>query len=144
MPAGVFIDEGLGRGLKMLVDNPDTALVPWEMLLFVNDITPDEDTVLADLTEPTWGGYARVTLDPGLWTAPFLSGHMASVEYGTEPTEFANVGGPTQTPFGFALFDPGWAVLVYAERFDDGDITPVADGESKFILPRVTRRSLPA
>lgn len=141
MPAGVFVDEGLGRGLKWLLDNPDTALVPWELLLFVNDLEPDEDTVLADIEEPTWGGYARVTLDPATWTAPFLEAHEVRSDYGTEPVEFANDGGPTETPHGFGIFDPGNGVLVYAERFDAGDIAPVADGESKFILPRVTRRS---
>jgi hypothetical protein len=144
MPAGVFVNEGLARGLKWLLSNPDTALVPWELLLFVNDLEPDEGTVLANLTEPTWGAYARVTIDPAEWTAPFLMDNEVTSDWGTEPVEFFNVGGPTETPFGFAFFDPGNGALVYAERFDDGDITAVADGESKFILPRVTRRSLPA
>ena len=141
MPAGVFVDEGLGRGLKWLLDNPDTALVEWELLLFVNDFEPDEDTVLADLVEPTWGNYARVVLDPAAWTAPFLEDHVVRSDWGTEPTAFLNDGGPTQTPHGFAMYDPGNGVLVYAERFDPGDIAPVPDGESKFIRPRVTRRS---
>lgn len=141
MPRGVFVDEGLGRGLKWLIDNPDTALVPWELLLWVNDITPNELTTLAHLEEPTWGGYSRVTLDPATWTAPFLEAHEARSDYGTDPVEFPNVGGPTETPRGFAIFDPGNGVLVYAERFDAGDIAPVPMGGSKFVLPRVTRRS---
>lgn len=141
MPAGVFVDESLGRGLRWLVNNPDTQTQAWELLLFVNDYTPDETTVLADLVECSWGGYARVILDPDDWTDPFIEAHVARVDWGTEPTEFANDGGPTQTPYGYAIFDPLLAKLVYAERFDDGDIAAVADGESKFILPRFTRRS---
>jgi hypothetical protein len=141
MPAGVVPDEGLGRGLRWWVNNPDTQTMPWEFLLFVNDFTPDEDTVLADLVECSWGSYSRVTMTPDDWTDPFIADHVARVDWGTEPTEFKNVGGPTQTPYGFAFFDPLLGVLRYAERFDAGDIAAVPSGESKFILPRLTRRS---
>jgi len=141
MPDGVVPDEGLARGLFWTLDNPDTALDAWQLMLFVNDITPDRDTVAADLVEPSWTSYARAALMPGDWSAPTVTAHIAESVNGTDPVEFPNVSSATETVFGCAYFDPLFGVLRFVQRFEPGDIRAIAAGESVFVLPRFTRRS---
>lgn len=42
-----------------------------EVCLYTNDITPDEDSELADFTEATYDGYSRISWPPG---TPFTDG----------------------------------------------------------------------
>lgn len=144
MPTGIIPNEGLARGLEWWVDNPDTQTMPWQMMLFVNDIVPDADTVAGDLVEASFAGYSRVDLTPENWSDVFIEDGAASTQWGEAPTEFENTGGPAETVYGFAFYDPAFNVLRYVERFDPGDIAEVDAGDSKFILPRLTRRSEPA
>jgi hypothetical protein len=57
--------------LKQLADLKTNVVDGGECGLFQNDYTPNADTVIADLTECTFTGYARVTLTT--FTAPYLT-----------------------------------------------------------------------
>jgi len=144
MPEGVVPDEGLARGLFWTLDNPDTQLDAWQLLLFVNDFTPGPSTTLADLVEPSWTSYVRAALIPAAWSEPTVSGNVATSEWGTDPVEFLNVSSATETVYGCAYWDPIFAVLRFAQRFESGDIRPIAAGESILIIPRFTRRGTAA
>lgn len=139
MPGGIIPDEGLARGLTWTLVNGDTSLVAWQVMVFVNDITPDANTVVADLVEPSWASYARVNIPPAGWSAPVITDHIATCTWGTDPVEFANVSSATQTVYGCALFDPAFNVLRFVQRFDVGDIRPIAAGESVLVVPRFSR-----
>lgn len=142
MPDGLVPDEGLARGLEWTLNNGDTQLDAWQLMLFVNDLTPDEDTVLADLVEPSWPGYARYAMVPASWSAPVIAGHVAESVWGQDPVTFTNATGATETVYGCGYFDPLFSVLRFVQRFDVGDIRPIAAGESVQVIPRFTRRGL--
>lgn len=144
MPDGLIPDEGLARGLSWTLDNADTQLSAWELLLFVNDFTPDEGVTLADLVEPSWPEYARAALVPAQWSAPVVADHVAESVWGSAPVEFTNGTGATETVYGCAYYDPLLNVLRYAQRFDDGDIRPIAAGDGVSVIPRFTRRGTAA
>lgn len=144
MAEGIIPDEGLLRGLQWTLDNGDTQTFAWQLLLFVNDLAVDEDSVFVDVVEPSWAGYARVNLPPSGWSVPFLTDHIATATWGTDPVEFVNTTGPTETVYGCAMFDPAFGVLRQIQRFEAGDIRAVAAGESVFLVPRFSRRGTPA
>lgn len=141
MPNGICPDDGLSRTLFRILVNPDTELVPWSALLFTNDYTPDESTVLADLTEPTFAGYSRRSVDPATWTAPALVGHYAKSSWGSVPLEWTNGGAVDVTVYGYALYDSLFSRLVLVERFDPDDIRAVAPGDTIKVLPVFSHRS---
>lgn len=144
MADGIIPDGGLTRGLQWTLVNGDTELDAWRLLLFKNDITPTRLTVLADLVEPSWPGYARYPLMPDSWHFSEPVDGVATAVWGEDPVEFLNTFGPTETVFGCAFLDPLFSVLRYVQRFDPGDIRPIAAGESVLIVPRITRRGTPA
>lgn len=60
MPADYVVQEVSWRSI---LDQLATSFLDGATLhLYTNDLTPTPDTVLADLTEATFGGYASVTL----------------------------------------------------------------------------------
>lgn len=86
--------------------------------LFKNDVTPDENTVIGDLTEPgaEWTGYARITV--AAWGAIFTG--PAGPECVTQVQFAGPSGGSAGDPiYGVFLVDSG-GVLVAAARFDEG------------------------
>lgn len=79
-----------------------TALLHWLTLtglgsaavgLAANDLTPDADTVFADVVEPEWGGYAQQPSGP--WSDP------TPLPDGTSQV--------TASPVSFTMTDPGSA-----------------------------------
>jgi hypothetical protein len=64
----VFVKEGSIRELDLLIF---TSVWTWYVGLFTDDITPDEDTEITDLTPPTGEGYAAQT---PVWGPVVLNG----------------------------------------------------------------------
>jgi len=135
VPLGVAVDDGLARSLFRVLVNEDTAFMPWSALLFVNDFTPDQSTVLADLVEPSWPGYARVSLTPGDWQPVTLSGHQASSQWGAAPIQWTNAGGVAVTVYGYAIYDPAFGQLKLAQRFDPSDVRSIDPGAVVKVVP---------
>jgi len=138
---GIVPNQGLTRALYRILVNEDTLMTPWQMLLFVNDVTPDEDTVLADLVEPGWLGYSRRTLLAGGWTTPVVAGVYAKSTYGVDPIVFTNTTLPAVTNYGWAIYDPLLSELRLVQRFDPGDIREITVGGAVKVLPGFTHRS---
>lgn len=141
MPEGVIPAEGLADGLRWTVNNGATQLNAWQLLLFVNDYTPNTNTTLANLVEPSWVGYSRFPLAPNGWSTPDVVEGVAVTTWGTDPIIFVNSVGPTETVYGCAYVDPNTGRLQFAQRFEPGDIRAIAAGESVQIVPRLSRRS---
>lgn len=55
---GTFHKTGLGRMLDVLIDDRKS----WVAHLFVNDVLPDENSVISQFVEGTWQGYFPVSL----------------------------------------------------------------------------------
>lgn len=141
MAVGLLPDEGIGDQLAYLLSAPIPGVLPWQLIIWVNDIQPDADTVFDDLLEASWSGYSRLTLDRSTWTVPTVSNGCAVSTYGTVPLVYMPSGDLIETNYGAAYYDASKDVLRWIQRFEDGDIAPIVPGRSWSILPQYTLTS---
>jgi hypothetical protein len=114
---------------------------PW--ILFSNDITPDIDTVFADLVEADFGGYARVGFAG--WSAPFMNpDDHAQAEHPF--VVWTHDGGDANDVYGWAYctldLDSEIDKLLFIERFPDGPVTLDTAGQQLRLDPVSTLRSM--
>ncbi len=88
------------------------------LMLWANDIEPDQSTVFSLLTPATFNGYNPIVMDRTLWTVPTIVDDQATTTWGTVPFEWTCSGAP-QTVYGYAAFDPSSFALLIVERFDE-------------------------
>ena len=141
MPEGLIPDEGLAAWLKRVVDPAGASPASWRLILWVNDLDPDNATVLASLTQASFGGYNFLTLMPGAWTAPAVVSGCATTTYTTDAYTWYVTNAMGQTVYGWALTDPGAGELRFIQRFDDADIAPLETGGRLLLLPTLTMTS---
>jgi len=84
------------------------------MKLYQNDLTPDEDTTLADFTECDFGGYAGVAVT---WDTPYIDG-AGNVHLPADNIVFLCTGTPFNSVYGYWLESAGGDYLGGA-RFED-------------------------
>ncbi len=129
-------NEGLDDQLAYILKAPISGVISWVLMLWLNaDLFPTTQTVYADLTEASFTGYSRVTVDRAQWTDPVLQGNAAVSTWGTTPTQWVATGTP-QTLYGWAMVTQLSPVIRYVQRFP----IPItaADGVPVGVLPRVT------
>lgn len=141
MPAGLLPNDGLTDHLNNLLKGTEGDALPWELLLWTNDITPDANTQIGDLVEATFGGYDRVTMDVSEWTEPTVEDGCAHSTWGTVATVWFVTAGPAQTIRGCAYLNPTSNTLAFIQRFDPGDIAPIVVGGKVSLLPQFTLNS---
>jgi hypothetical protein len=92
----------------------ETAPGDPRLKLFTNDLTPDEDTVIGDITEAVDGGYSAITLDAGggPWAFATSGTGVTSATYPQQTFNF--VGGADI--FGYFITD-SLGALMWLERF---------------------------
>lgn len=100
--------------------------------LFKNDIDPDKATVVGDLTEADWTGYASVDMDDTDFTLTGISGDAGYAL--AAPITFANGSGSAKSAYGYYVTTQDDATLLAAARFDSAPITK-ADGEQWVVTP---------
>lgn len=142
MAAALLPDQGIADQLSWILSATISGVSNWQLVLWVNNYTPDNTTTLANLTEATWPGYSRVTLNRSSWTTPTVSAGCATSTYGTIPLVYY-VGGvlPGVINYGMAFYDPAFAVLRWVQRFDTPDLVPLQPGGQFQILPQYTLTS---
>jgi|ERR1700761_331989 len=142
MPGGILPDEGIADQLSYILSSTISGVLPWQLILFTNDLTPDSDTVLADLEEAEWPGYMRKTLTRSDWTTPEVNAGCASSTYGTYPIVWY-VGEITTpvTNYGAAFIDQTVGVIRWVQRFDDEDLFEITTGGQYSYLPTYTLTS---
>jgi len=119
--------------LALLTALVDTAapLDGAEIGLFQNNITPDANTVLADLTECDYTGYAQEAIT---WLVPSISDAGTPQVVGTV-VEFRPTG-TTVTNFAYGLFMlDGSGAFVGAARFPDAPYPMQATTDSIVVMP---------
>lgn len=116
--------------LRRLVQNGSVDAITYH--LFTNDVTPDESTVLAGLTEAAWTGYAAVPQDIGDFTFEYITGGVGTIIAG--PFAFGNGSGSPQLAYGYYITMNSGADLLAAARFDLAPVT-VPDPGGYTILP---------
>jgi hypothetical protein len=142
MPSAVLPDEGLADQLAYVLSAPIVGVLPWTLILWVNDLVPDHSTVLGDLVEATWPGYHRYVLDRSEWTVPVVSQGCVASTWGTVPLSWTVgvVAAPTIN-YGAAYVDLGSGVLRWVQRFDNADLNPLVSGSQWRLLPQYTLTS---
>lgn len=138
MAAGLLPNEGIAAQLEYILRAPILGVVPWELLLWVNDIVPDADVELGDLEEASFNGYTRYTLPREQWTVPEVEDGCARSTWGTVPLQWVVGNGLVQTPYGYAMIDESSGVIRFIQRFDEADITPALVGRTLKLLPTYT------
>lgn len=134
-------NEGLPALLDYMLKDDVSGVGPWELILWTNDITPDQDTEYGDLTEATFTGYSSVTVTREDWTAAVIDSDVAVSTWGETPTTWTNTGSE-QTVYGYAMVTATSPVIRLIERF----ASPVVMGTNGILglLPRVTLGTAPA
>lgn len=119
------------------------AIVPdpgWQLLLWVNDLTPDFDTIIDDLQEADFGGYSRKDIDRALWQAPARVADTVVWTYSDGPFTWTRSGGADQTVYGYAVIDPTAVEIRWVQRLDSP--VPIAVGGILAVQPRFVLQTL--
>ena len=136
----VLPNEGLADQLAYIIKSTISGVADWELMLWINDIEPDQDTVYADLTEATFDGYGRVTLVRSDWTSPTIIADQAVSTYTTTPQVWIVGSGP-QTVYGYAVVTPSSPVIRIIERFEPPPTVDV--GGIVAVLPKYRFTTMP-
>lgn len=121
MPA-VLSDSLIDFAAKAVLGNSPTPPNLY-LGLFVNNITPTAGNVLADFTECSAPGYARVSLTPGNWTGSTTLG-VADYLYPTITFAITGPGTPGQTVYGHFVLDPSASVWWWAQVWTTAWVIP--------------------
>ena len=136
----VLPNEGLPSLLAWMLRDDTSALPSNTLVLFANDLTPDQDTVYADLTLATFTGYSPVTIDRASWTSPVIDADHAVSTWNTTPIVWL-VSGGSETIYGYAVVTPTSPIILWCERF--ATPIPVTAGGALALLPRFTLTTEP-
>lgn len=125
----MIVEEGLNSMLRFLLR---ASAMGGSIGLFANDLTPADDTVFADLVEPTFPGYAQQLCTSLVWPDPAINGSGESESDGPTVTweASADPGSPEEI-FGIfctVLDDADVVSLFLCYRFPDS-VTVAADGD---------------
>lgn len=131
----VFPNEGLPDLLEYWLGSMANDFAQWQMMLWKNDLTPDQNTVYSSLEEAEFGGYSRVTINPSYWTTPVIEDDEAVSTWKEVPTTW-NVTSGTETIYGYALITPTDSQIRSVERFAEPVL--VSTGGIIGVLPRIT------
>ena len=141
MPVATIPDETLGLWLTEMLTGVSPASLPWQVMLWSNDYTPDHTTTLADLVECTFSGYARATFSRDAWTTPVVADGRATSYQGLSPIAWPVLAPSTETPYGYAVVDPTTSQLRLVQRFEAADIGDLSTAALVRLLPSITLMS---
>jgi hypothetical protein len=97
--------------------------------LFVNDLTPDGDTVIGSFTECTKSGYSAELLSSGNWNIQ-ETGNQAVASYPQIEFSMPTVSGAF-TVYGYYVQDVATSGLAWSERFSSS--VPFSNGVNAII-----------
>lgn len=136
----VLPNEGLPTMLGWMLREDTSALPANTLILFSNDITPDQDTVYGDLTEAAFGGYSSVSIARGTWTAPVVDSDHGLTVYGSTPLTWICTSSP-ETIYGYAVVTPSSPIILWCERFASPIV--LSTGGAIALVPRFTLTTEP-
>ena len=132
-------NEGLPTLLGYLLNQNVLASPLWNLTLFVNDLTPTQTTVYADLTQPTFAGFSPAQVSPADWTTPILLNDQAYSQWGSMPTTWPCAGG-TDVVYGHAIVTSVAPKILFVERWYSPVDTSV--NQNVGVLPTVSMGTL--
>jgi len=107
---------------------PDASLIPMMLRvigmgesevkyrLFTNNHTVTQSTLLSNLTEAAWSGYAAVSVVPADFTIQSQAGHLGTII--APPIQFGNSSGVSQGVWGFFVTNVAGDILLWAGNYD--------------------------
>jgi len=108
-----------------------------KLKLFVNNYTPDDTTILANLTEMSTNGYADKTLTKTSWVSVAgTTGNPATSTYAQQTWTFTNAGG-ANTVYGYFITDVTSGLLLWVELFASPKVIQ-NNGDQILITPTIT------
>lgn len=112
-------------------------LPPLQLSLYVNDLWPNDETVMGDFVKATGSWYQDQEVTLGTWSVAVQPDDSAQATFDTEFQWTSNVG--AGTVFGYYVYDPVSDKLSWCERFD----VPIAlePGREIKLRPRFSRWS---
>lgn len=123
MPAGVWVDEGLQDGFQALL-GASPLRYPDTFAPFVNNLTPDQNTVLSDLTIAS--DYAFSPIQSSWTFSTDTTQHLANAQ---QLFTFDFSPGLAGTViYGFALYDSTSGRLRFVQLFDSPYTVPDGGG----------------
>lgn len=105
------------------------------MGLFQNNLTPGDTTVLGDITEATFSGYARQAL-AGFGAATTVSGRASTT--GSACSWTRGAGGTSNSIYGYYVLDSTGTKLLWIERDPNGPVSMTAVGTIYTVFPVFT------
>jgi len=129
--AAIVTNEG-----EIRIANAIKNITFQKIVLFQNNLTPDENTVYSSLTLATFSGYAAVT---PTWGTPAMNGSNQA-EMTATPAVFSHSGGGTSNNiYGWAWIDDslGAQKLIAAERIAGAPKSMSVIGDSITITPKM-------
>lgn len=125
-------DEGeqvlIRRMLKPAVGD-DLAL---HLRTFQNNLIPNKETVIGDVVESTYAGYAMKPLLPSGWATPIEVGGVAQMTWAAGFLSWLATAG-TQDVYGYYVTDNTDTTLLWIERFPVPQV--VTTTQSIVVLP---------
>lgn len=121
------------NGLTIVIQNIQLNIALfWEWMLFTNNVEITDATILSDLTEANWPGYARV--NNGSNVGPSITGGVASTYPLDNPT-FNNADSVGHGFYGWGLIDRSSGLLVDAVNVG---LSTIAPGGSVIVVANYT------
>jgi hypothetical protein len=128
----VVVNGGKVTLLQFLV----TPLQGYVLALYVNNRTPVITDTLANYTEASFPGYARINLTG--WNTAFLNGaSKAETDELVRVFTQSSVPTPQQTVYGYLVID-NVGNLAWAELNPSGGVLMNGAGQTYTVLPRLT------
>lgn len=141
MPNGILPAEGIADLLAYICTPSGGTAPDWQLRLWVNNLTPTYATVLADLTEATFTGYARKAIARATWGVPTVAAGCATILYGTAPQQWTVGAATTEKVYGYALVDAIAGKLRFVQRLEAADIVAISVGQVLKLQPKITLTS---
>jgi hypothetical protein len=114
-----------------------SAPIAWTLGVFVNDVTPDKNTVFADLEQSTDPDYAPFSVPPEDWTFT----EESNAWFGALPVHTFVFAGAV-TVFGWLLWadDVSSSRLINCGRFGEALVIPDTGGACQVTITRFRQR----
>lgn len=135
----VVVNEGELSLLAWMLKLEEFESGMQQLSLYQNDVTPDKNTVLTDLVEADFDGYAPIDLARGTWTSPVTVGGKAKTFYGASAQQWEVTGPTGNTIYGYYVHDVPNGVLLWAQRF--ASPKPLQEFDTLDVYPEFTLNS---
>jgi len=114
--------EGENFLVELLTKTALSVSANWRLRLYVNDETIGADTVLADLDEASFDGYAPFELPRSDWSDPVQVSGRATVQWEPGVLWFECVTG-SEDIYGWFVTDADDTVILFGDRLPGAPVT---------------------